>query len=66
MDSFLFIYSTACLENIVQHAFFFFFGNARCELGADKALVALDIGQLDLVDVSVCARCGGRGVDGVF
>ena len=29
---------TACSENIVRHAFFFFFGNARCELGADEAL----------------------------
>ena len=46
--------------------FFFFFGNARCELGTDEALAALDIGRLDLADVSVCARCGGRGVDGVF
>ena len=30
------------------------------------ALAALGIGGLDLADVSVRARCGGRGVDGVF
>ena len=46
--------------------FFFFFGNACRELGADEALAALDIGRLDLADVSVCARCGGQGVDSIF
>ena len=29
---------TACSENIVRHTFFFFFGNARHELGADEVL----------------------------
>ena len=29
---------TACSENIVRHTFFFFFGNACRELGADEAL----------------------------
>ena len=50
----------------LMHFFFFFFGNVRRELGANEVLAPLDIGRLDLVDVSVCARCGGRGVDGVF
>ena len=35
---------TACLENIVQALFFFFFGNVCQELGADEVLVVLDIG----------------------
>ena len=46
--------------------FFVFFGNARRELGTDKALAALDIGRLDLADVSMCVRCGGRDVDSIF
>ena len=53
----------------MSNTLFFFFLEMRIvthELGADEALAALDIGRLDLADVSVCTRCGGRGVDGVF